>query len=452
MALGFLKNIAKFVGAKGAGFILPHVTKHPDLLGKLIDKLIGRGCQNVKEKGAFEPRMEERKINAIKMVGEMIKLRLPQLAPTVQKKLVFNLLYHQLASGEVIREAYKKKHGEWPPTFFAISPSMRCNLTCEGCYAAEYKKYGELKPEKFNEIVQEGKNTFGIHFYTILGGEPTCWPAMWDCVKANPDVFFQIYTHGQNIDEALAKKVAKLGNVMFAISIEGMKKDTDGRRGEGAFDRIMEAMKILTKAGVMYGFSATHTTKNNAAISSQEFYQAMLDAGCAFGWVFQYMPMGRSPDMELVVSPEQRLERFNAIAKFRESHPIALFDFWNDGEMTDGCMAYGRRYIHILSSGKVEPCVFVHFVAGDVHKQSLEEIIQSPFLKEARTRAPFHGDRRAPCSFFDNPDFIKEMVEKHDLKPSHEGAESIVNELHEPLKKRAAEYKKLLENTPSTSR
>ena len=24
---------------------------------------------------------------------------------------------------------------------------MRCNLSCEGCYAAEYQKYGELEPE-----------------------------------------------------------------------------------------------------------------------------------------------------------------------------------------------------------------------------------------------------------------------------------------------------------------
>jgi len=452
MALGFLKNMAKYVGAKGAEFILPHVTKHPELLGKLVDRLIARGCDNVREKGAFEPRMEERKINAIKMIGEMIKLHLPRLAPSVQKKLVFNLLYHQITHGEPIREKYKEKYGEWPPTFFAISPSMRCNLRCEGCYAAEYQKYGELTPEKFNSVVQEGKNTFGIHFYTILGGEPTCWPAMWDCVKANPEVFFQIYTHGQSIDEELAKKVADLGNVTFAVSIEGMEAETDARRGPGTYKRIMKSLDILKKAGVMYGFSATHTTKNHAVLASGEFYKAALDAGCAFGWVFQYVPMGRSPNMDLVVSPEQRLERFNALAAFREANPIALFDFWNDGEMTDGCMAYGRRYIHILSSGKVEPCVFVHFIAGDVHENTLEEIVQSPFLKDARSRAPFFGDRRAPCSFLDNPEFIKEMVQKYDLKPSHDGADSIVNELHGPLMARAAEYKKLLKETPSTAK
>ena len=94
----------------------------------------------------------------------------------------------------------------------------------------------------------------------------------------------------------------------------------------------------------------------------------------------------------------------------------------------------------------------VYPIKVNQQRHVVEEIIQSPFLKDARTRAPFHGDRRAPCSFLDNPDFIKEMVSKYDLKPSHDGAESIVNELHGPLMERAAEYKKLLEKTPSTSK
>ena len=452
MALGFLKKLATYVGAKSAGAILPHVSKHPELLGKLVDSLIDKGLANMREKSEFAPNELAHKIEGLKMIGNIIKTHLPRLCPTAQKKLVFNLLYEQLTHGEPIRDAYHDKYGEWPPTFFAISPSMRCNLRCEGCYAAEYKKFGELTADEFVDLVRQGKEDFGIHFYTILGGEPTFWPPMWECIEKHPDVYFQLYTHGQLVDEEMAARVARLGNVLFAISIEGSKEDTDARRGPGTHERLMNSMRLLREAGVLYGFSATHTTKNHAAIAGREFYQEMFDAGCAFGWIFQYVPMGRDPTMDLVVTPEQRLQRFDAIDSFRKEHPIALFDFWNDGEMTDGCMAYGRRYLHILSSGKVEPCVFVHFIAGDVHENTVEEIVQSPFLKDARSRAPFFGDRRAPCSFLDNPEFIKEMVQKYDLKPSHDGADSIVNELHGPLMARAAEYKKLLEDTPSTAR
>jgi MoaA/NifB/PqqE/SkfB family radical SAM enzyme len=321
---------------------------------------------------------------------------------------------------------------------------MRCNLRCEGCYAAEYQKYGELTPEEFTDLIRQGKEDFGSYFYTVVGGEPTAWPPLWDCLEASSDVFFQVYTHGQLIDDAMAKRAADLGNVAFALSIEGGPADTDARRGPGSYERITASMKRLYDAGVLYGFSAVHTTKNHETLAGADFYKDMLDRGCAFGWVFQYSPVGRAPSMDLVPTPEQRFERFNAIKTFREANPLIIFDFWNDGEITDGCMAYGRRYFHVLSSGMVEPCVFVHFAQDNIREKPLKEIVQSSFFREARGRMPFHPDRRAPCSFIDSPDFLKEMVEKHGLKPTHEGAESIVTKLHGPLKERSEKYKRML--------
>ena len=64
-------------------------------------------------------------------------------------------------------------------------------------------------------------------------------------------------------------------------------------------------------------------------------------------------------------------------------------------------------------------------------------------------RAPvlfhYHLDRRAPCSFMDNPDVLKGLVERHKAKATHDGAESLICELHGPLEERAERYKRLLE-------
>lgn len=449
MPLDFLKKIASYIGAKSAGAILPVVSRRPELLGPLVDKLKDTALENVHKKSKLTPRLMERKIRAIEMVWEAIRRHLPRLAPQVQRKIIFNMWYHQLTRGEPVREKYHAETGEWPPTLLAISPSMRCNLKCEGCYAAEYEKFGELTAEEFIDIVRQGKEDFGIYFYTILGGEPTVWPPLFECLEAHSDAFFQVYTHGQLIDDAMAKKFAELGNVMIAISVEGTPEETDARRGPGAYERITESMKRLSDAGVAYGFSATHSTKNHKSIAGEEFYKRMVDLGCAFGWVFQYCPIGRAPSMDLVPTPEQRVERWKTIRAVREKHPIALYDFWNDGEMTEGCMAYGRRYMHILPSGHVEPCVFVHFAQDNIREKPLKEIIQSEFFRDARKRAPFDKDHRAPCSFIDSPDFLKEMVEKYKLVPTHEGAISIVTQFHGPLCERARRYRKLLEDLDS---
>ena len=448
MPLGLIKKLASFVGAKSAAAILPHITKNPKLLGPLLDRLKTVALKNVREKGNFPKRMMERKISAIEMVYDTVARTLPRLAPNVQRKLVMNMWYNQLTIGEPVRDAYYAEHGEWPPTMFAISPSMRCNLRCEGCYAAEYQKYGELSPEEFVDLVRQGKEDFGIYLYVILGGEPTAWPPLWDCLAKHPDVLFQVYTHGQLIDEEVAKKAADLGNVFFSISVEGGPEETDARRGPGTYDRISKTMKILNETGVLYGFSATHTTKNHAVFTNDDFFQDMLDKGCSFGWVFQYAPMGRKPSLDLLPSPQQRLERAATIERFRENNPIVIFDFWNDGETTDGCMAFGRRYLHVLSSGLVEPCVFVHFAKDNIRDKSMKEILQSDFFKDGRSRAPYHPDRRAPCSFIDNPKVLKDLVEKYHIKPSHEGAESIVGVLHEALVKRSEVYKSLLAEDP----
>jgi MoaA/NifB/PqqE/SkfB family radical SAM enzyme len=449
MPLGIVKKLASFVGAKSASAILPHITKRPELLGPLVDKLKDMALKNVEQKGTFPDKMKAQKISAIGMVYEMVRRTLPKLAPNVQRKLVMNMWYNQLTVGEPVRDEYMAEHKEWPPTMLAISPSMRCNLRCEGCYAAEYQKFGELTPEEFVDLIRQGKEDFGIYLYVILGGEPTAWPPLWDCLAKHPDVLFQVYTHGQLIDDEIAKKAAELGNVFFSISVEGGREETDARRGPGTYDRIAETMKRLQDHGVLYGFSATHTTKNHQVFTNDAFFKDMLDKGCSFGWVFQYAPMGRKPSLDLLPTPKQRLERAKMVKEFREANPIVIFDFWNDGETTDGCMAFGRRYLHILSSGMVEPCVFVHFAKDNIRDKQLKEILQSDFFVDGRKRAPFHADRRAPCSFIDNPDVLKSLVEKHKVKPTHEGAESIVGELNESLKERAEVYKEMLLNSPN---
>jgi len=91
----------------------------------------------------------------------------------------------------------------------------------------------------------------------------------------------------------MAKKLAKLGNVAPAISIEGFEKETDDRRGPGTFKKIMEAMDNLKEAGVPFGFSVTPTKLNIEALMSDEFVDLMIQKGCSFGWYFQYVPVGR---------------------------------------------------------------------------------------------------------------------------------------------------------------
>ncbi len=447
MALGPLKKLAQFLGAKSVEMILPHISKHPQLLGKLFDKVRDMALDQMREKTKLPPAKKEKKLRSLDMVFQTMKRKLPELAPNVQRKIVFNLWYLQVTRSEEIRDRFLAEHGVYPPHLIAFSPSMRCNLRCKGCYAAEHDTTDELTYEEVSEVVRQGKEDLGTRFYVVLGGEPTIWPHLERLLRDHDDVCFHIYTHGQTLTKEFAEMLADCGNCFLALSIEGGPNETNFRRGPGSYDRIVKGMELLRDAGCLYGFSATHTSLNHEVIANQAFFKDMLDRGCVFGWVFQYIPIGRDPSMDLMPTAEQRYERIVAIEDFREKNPLLIFDFWNDGEMTDGCMAYGRRYFHVTSIGQVEPCVFVQVTRPEfnVRKMKLKDVLLSKPYVAARKQAPFTGDNIAPCSLIDNTEFLPEFIKEHGMIASAPGTEAIMSpEFREELHRRSMKYRELM--------
>ena len=68
-------------------------------------------------------------------------------------------------------KAFTERTGVHTPIVLLISPTMRCNLRCEGCYAAGYSSAAEMSPALLQSIIDQA-NDIGIYFFTILGGEP----------------------------------------------------------------------------------------------------------------------------------------------------------------------------------------------------------------------------------------------------------------------------------------
>lgn len=436
-----------FLMAKGMQSVIPLISKHsPDTLISMMDKMRVHGLTRMKNYHTGTPEELVRRVDAANSFFEMAKRKMNDLSPNTQKRLAFNAFFNAINLGDEKREEYFKKHGEYPPFFLLISPSMACDLKCFGCYAWKYPKNKGLSKEKMSEIITEAKEEMGIYFISITGGEPTYWPHLEAMAAEHPDVMFQIYTHGQSIDDATAKRYSELGNIYPAISIEGDEKLTDQRRGKGAYKKVLEAMDHLHRHGCLFGFSLTHTALNHDYTCSDEFIDTLVEHGAAFGWYFQYIPVGRDPQWELVPSAEQRLERREVVHTIRKEKPILVYDFWNDGDSVDGCIAWGRKYVHITASGYVEPCVFLHFAKDSVNDKTLGECLRSDVFTEARRRQPFTEDLRMPCPQIDHPEILKELVDTYGMVPTHEGAEGIITEHHETVCQTARAYRAVLDS------
>ena len=107
---------------------------------------------------------------------------------------------------------------------------MRCNLTCEGCYAAEYSPDQDLDRDLMQKIVDEG-NDMGVYLFTLLGGEPFMWDELLDFARQNKDAYFQVFTNGTLLDHDTIDELAKVGNIAPMLSLEGSPELTDERRG-----------------------------------------------------------------------------------------------------------------------------------------------------------------------------------------------------------------------------
>jgi MoaA/NifB/PqqE/SkfB family radical SAM enzyme len=364
---------------------------------------------------------------------------LHELSPEVRFRTIYNLFILALLSETSYREELRTTEGFRPPFFFVISPTMRCNLTCYGCYAGEYEQGFGLTHEVLDRIFAEALE-LGIHLVTLSGGEPFIRKDLFELFEKHKNMIFQVYTNGTLIDEAMVDRVSQLGNVAPVISVEGFEESTDARRGEGHFKKIMHAMDLLREKGVLFGASVTQTSKNCLEISSDEFADLMVEKGVYIIWYFQYIPIGREPDLSLMLKPQQRDEVRRRLGHIRSTRSFFICDFWNDGPYVDSCLAGGKEYFHINSKGDVEPCVFAHFAVDNIYDKSLKEVLNSPFFKAIRARQPFSENPLTPCMIIDSPHALRDLVKKHEAYPTHPGAETLLDELAPALDRYAEEY------------
>jgi len=367
---------------------------------------------------------------------------LKEVCPSCRKRILENFFVNNMVKSSKASDAFREKYGFDPPGTLVLNPSMRCNLRCYGCYTASYTKGSDMDEKLVYRILDEAKQ-MGIYFIVISGGEPFFNEMLFRMFEKYNDMFFQVYTNGTLLNEETVEKLCKVGNVMPCISVEGFEKETDSRRGKGTFAKIMIAMDLLKKHDALFGFSATATRENNDLIVCDEFIDFFVKKGCRVGWYFQYIPVGREPNLDLVPTPEQRIARGQKLRDARKRYPIMLADFWNDGPLIGGCIAGGRSYLNITVNGDVEACAFAHFAVDNIKDKSLTEVLQSDYFKAVRAHQPFNENLLRPCMIIDNPSVLRELVALKGVHPTCPGAETILESFADRVDEIAEEYGKL---------
>lgn len=334
----------------------------------------------------------------------------------VLKKTFENFLLNASFIGWPKEEDLRKKYNCNIPWAILLDPTSACNLHCTGCWAAEYGNKLNLSFDEIDSIITQGKE-LGVYFYIYTGGEPLVRKRdlLKICRKHN-DCEFMTFTNGTLIDERFTAEMLKVKNLIPVLSVEGFEEATDARRGKGTYKKVVQAMALLKSKKLPFGISCCYTSKNIDSISSDEYFNQMVKWGAKFVWYFHYMPVGNDAVPELLPTPDQREYMYNKIRKIRETKPIFAMDFQNDGEYVEGCVAGGRRYLHINANGDADPCVFIHYSDSNIKDKSLLEILQSPLFKAYHDSQPFNKNHLRPCPMLENPEKLREIIKKSGAK------------------------------------
>ena len=352
-------------------------------------------------------------------LNKYINKALDEIDPNVLKTMVLNLGFEAFLNGTKTIRKMREKYNFNVPWLILMDPTSACNLHCTGCWAAEYGNRLNLTFDEMDSVVTQGKE-LGIYLYMFTGGEPLVRKSdiIKLCEKHN-DCAFLSFTNGTLVDEAFCQEMKRVGNLYLAISLEGFEAVNDLRRGDGVYGKVMNAMDLLKKNGLVFGTSICYTSKNTETVTSDEFIQLMVDKGCRYAMYFHYMPVGNDASVELLPTPEQRIymkDRIRQIRSLTTGQGLFTFDFQNDGEFVGGCIAGGRNYFHINANGDAEPCVFIHYSGANIRTNTLLEILNQPLFMAYRKNQPFNKNHLRPCPMLENPEILQKMVKETGAK------------------------------------
>ena len=400
---GVKESFTKFAVNQALKYLEKNPEENLPKLMAMVDKVTPKDWY-VSQRNAVRKTLEE-KGNWYDFI-----LRLWDLDPEVRKTVFKNLILNASLTGSARQDELTAKYNCNIPWAILLDPTSACNLHCTGCWAAEYGHSLNLSLETIDSIIRQGKE-MGTYMYIYTGGEPLVRKK--DLIKIcemHPDCEFLSFTNGTLIDEEFCQEMLRVKNFVPAISLEGFEDANDSRRGQGVYDKVQHAMALLKQHKLPFGISTCYTSRNYADISSEKFFDMIIESGALFIWFFHYMPVGNDAVTELLPTPEQRETVYRRIREFRSTKAIFSMDFQNDAEYVGGCIAGGRRYLHINAKGDVEPCVFIHYSNVNIHDASLLDALRSPLFQAYHDNQPFNQNMLRPCPMLENPEILRRLV------------------------------------------
>jgi MoaA/NifB/PqqE/SkfB family radical SAM enzyme len=294
-----------------------------------------------------------------------------------------------------------------------LEVTRACNLACLHC-GSDCSREGDgahLDPGLALAVLTEIRGRYDPHEITvsITGGEPLCYPGLFELGRAITDLEFPwgIVTNGFAWTRDTMRSARSAGMQSIAVSLDGLPENHDWLRGrKGSFDRALAAIRMLA-AEPFYQAMDVVTCVNRRNLREMDRLRDLLASTGARAWrLFTISPIGRATGQEdLFLTPDEYHILLNSIVRWRgEGGPmdVHLSESGYLGDrfecrVRDGyhfCRA-GISVAGIMADGEILACPNIdrRFAQGNVHENSFVDVWENRF-------APFRDRRwmQAACA------------------------------------------------------
>ncbi|MBU1077211.1 MAG: radical SAM protein [Spirochaetes bacterium] len=320
-----------------------------------------------------------------------------------------------------IRQKLNKTEGLIIPPVLILSSTMKCNLTCPGCYSREYPTENELTLDEIDSLLTQAEE-IGVSFFIITGGEPLMNPDLLDLIGKHRSILFFLFNNGTFIDSDTVNKIRQHDHIIPILSTEGNEDYTDSRRGKGVYQKVIKCMELMKKAGIFFGFSCMVSKQNITLAGKDAFIDSMISKGCRMGFYVAYVPSAKKADLLQVPEKEEQALFRKQVKKFHKDKKIILVHLPDDEyEVGGSCMAAGKGFLHINAQGDIEPCPFAHLAADSLRTSSLRDAVQSKFFKHIRENQDLLQKPHLGCALFERREELKRIAVRMGAKPTEKG-------------------------------
>ncbi len=311
------------------------------------------------------------------------------------------------------RRAKAEENGEHIPAFLIASITSACNLHCAGCYSRQFHTEDNpssrpMTREDWERIFSEAE-ALGISFILLAGGEPLLRRDVVEIAGNHPDILFPLFTNGTLLDDRYLRLFRQKRNLLPMISIEGKREKTDGRRGDGVYERARSAMESLRDGHLVFGVSVTVTTANLREVTGRDFLDDLRDSGCQAVIYVEWVPVS-GDSAGLAPGKEERDYLRGRLTEMRDAYSDMVFiSFPGDEKSSGGCLAAGRGFFHINPYGGAEPCPFSPYSDINVKNASLRSVCHSPLFTKLREQNLLTEDHTGGCVLFEQREKVQAL-------------------------------------------